>query len=84
MGASSADGSLSIILIGIISFSLLIHFESSYTSVLFKSPIADNPPLISPYKVQYPSANSVLFPVDKTKEPNLFENAIKIFPLILD
>ncbi len=32
---------------------------------------------MSPYNVQYPTANSDLFPVLSTIEPNLFDNAIK-------
>ena len=42
------------------------------------------PPHISPYKVEYPTAYSDLFPVARTMYPYLFDKAINKSPLNLD
>src|SRR5258706_12386357 len=34
------------------------------------------PPTMSPYSVQYPTATSLLLPVESTSAPNLFDNDI--------
>jgi len=38
---------------------------------------------MSPYSVQYPTASSLLLPVDSTRCPCLLEIAIRMLPLIL-
>src|SRR5438034_8469492 len=80
-GRSSADGALPITLSGMGGGSdrVLRHRHSSYTSVFGTSLIGANPPARSPYRVEYPTAISLLLPVARTSDPNLFEMAISRF-----
>ena len=55
---------------------------SSYTSVLGQSLMTANPPAVSPYRVEYPTAISDLLPVVRTSQSNLLDRAISRLPRI--
>src|ERR1700679_1117215 len=82
-GRNSADGGFVSVSSGITSRSRFTHRLSSYTSVLYTSPITASAPTISPYSVQYPQAISLLLPVVSTSAPVLFDSAINKLPRIL-
>src|ERR1700722_21006284 len=81
-GRNSADGAFSIVSRGITSRSRFAYLLSAYTFVFITSPITASAPTISPYSVQYPTDISLLLPVVKTSEPNLFDRAISNAPRI--
>ena len=52
--------------------------------VLGTSEMTANPPTMSPYKVQYPTAISLLLPVESTMALSLLESAISSDPRARD
>ena len=59
---------------------VFLHLDNLNTCVLYKSFKGENPPHISPYSVEYPTANSDLFPVANKIDLNLLEIAISMLP----
>ena len=89
-GLSSALGGLVIEFSGIGGVSprsaacSLRHRARSQTSVLSTSLIGPKPPAESPYRVEYPVAISLLFPVVSTRCPAALLSPIRITPRIRD
>ena len=53
-----------------------------YTVVFITSLSTAKPPAMSPYSVQYPVLISLLLPVLRTSQPNLFDKDIRTLPRI--